>query len=477
MEPAFAITFAPSMDPPALAVTVRAKARAGLERWSSITHALPGSIAVHDASGAIVTQTKDGAIELARAPKDFVELVYSLPARAEGDVVLSNAGYVRFYGEPLLLPDAFAQEKTHVTIDFDLAKAPVEGVASSFGNGKHVETDVALGDLSKGAWMAGAVFDARFNAYEGKDHFSWIGYSAFDPRWVSAEIATLRTSVSQWFGDKEPPPFEMLFTIDRRSSIESSPISIYPRWHGLFAIVDIDAPWSISARMWVALALVSRFVSASGLVTGPAAPGLARFAAREILLASGTMTPLEYEAEVNGEIAATLFADKNPRAAEIASIVLDATRVDALLRKTSGGKRSLRDVMREWIISRHAVSGSELAAVARGDLADDALGKCFARTPTHFEELDLGFDESETRASKKLTHVHGPATKAGLKEGEPLVSIRYDDSNAEHPVRVIITRDGKDVTVTYRPVGRTKVAQGWRVLPGMDPSTCARSGG
>ena len=320
--------------------------------------------------------------------------------------------------------------------------------------------------------MAGAVFSAQFDAYEGKDDFSWIGYSAFDPRWASAEIATLRTMVSQFFGDAHPPPFDMLFTIDRRTTIESTPISIYPRWHGLFAIVDIDAPWSISARVSVALALVSRFIG--GALTGPAAPGLARYAAREILLASGTMTPLEYEGEVNGEIAATLFADKNPRASEIAHVALDANRVDALVRKASAGKRTMRDVLREWVAARRSVTASDVEAVAKGDVADDAFGKCFSRGPTRFEELDLGFDEDKTRETKKITGIRGSAQKAGLREGESLVSIRYDEGQAEHPVRVIVTRDGKDATISYRPVGRTKNAPGWRVIPGIDPGTCSR---
>ncbi len=264
----------------------------------------------------------------------------------------------------------------------------------------------------------------------------------------------------------------MMFTIDRRTAIESTPISIYPRWHGLFAIVDIDAAWSIGARMSVALALVSRFIG--GAITGPAAPGLARFAAREILLASGTMTPLEYEGEVNGEIAATLFADKNPRAAEIAHVALEASRVDALYRSTTAGKRTMRDMLREWVAARRTVTVADVESLAKGDTLDDAFGKCFSRTPTHFEELDLGFDENKTRESKKITGVRGRASKAGLKEGEPLVSIRYDEGQAEHPVRVVVTRDGKEQTISYRPIGRTKNAQGWRVVPGIDPSTCSR---
>ncbi len=440
--PAFAITFAPSLDPPELRVRIRTRER--FERWASRSAATPEALPTW----------KDGAYEVD----------YALPARTTGDVVASPSGFVRFYGEPLLLPQS--EERTHVTIDFDLDKAPVESVASSFGSGKHVELELAPSELSKGVWMAGSVFTARFDTYEGKDDFSWIGYSAFDPRWVSAEIATLRTSVEQYFGVKHDPnhvvPFSMLFTAERRSAVESSPISIYPRWHGMFGIVDLDAPWSTSARMQVALNLVSRYLSK---------PGYARYAAREILLASGTMTPLEYEEEINGEIAATLFADKDPGAAAIARDALDCNRKDA---------RTMQRMLRELVATGKMEPLS-------GELD---FGKCFARAPMRFDELDLGFDEEKTRESKKLVAVHGAAQRAGLREGEPLASIRWSEGSSEHPVRVVVTRvapharaagessepngEAKDVEVKYRPVGRSKSAQGWRVVPGVDPSSCAR---
>ncbi|HEX4512147.1 MAG TPA: hypothetical protein VGH87_24590 [Polyangiaceae bacterium] len=408
VAPPFVITFAPSLDPAELRVHVKA----------------------HSAG---------------RAP---VDLEYVLPAAPVGDVVVSNAGFVRFYGEALKIPSW--PEKTHVVIDFDLTKAPVENVASSFGNGKHVEIDIAPSELTKGVWMAGSVFTASFDAYEGVDHFSWIGYSAFDPRWVAAEIATLRTAVGQWFGDKNDPnhpvPFSMLFTADRRSAVESSPISIYPRWHGVFGVVDIDAPWSVAARMQVALALVPRFLSK---------PGYARYAAREILLASGTMTPAEYEQEVNGEIAATLFADKSPAAAAIAKDALDCNRTDA---------RTMQKMLRDLATTGKMETPS----------GETSFGKCFARTSMKFDELDLGFDEARTRAAKALVGVHGAAQKAGLREGEALVSIRWDEGNTQKPVRVVVSRDGKDTEVKYRPIGRSKTAPGWHLVSGVDLATCAR---
>jgi hypothetical protein len=461
-EPAFAVTFVPTLQ--SVGVRVRAAARHGLERWASVAHVQPDGVTAKDADGPISGGWKGGVFELSRAPKGFVEIAYALPTKKEGDVVASPSGYVRFYGEPLLVPVDLANEKTHVAIDFDFSKTPFESAASSFGIGKHVEADVAPVELSKGAWLAGDVYSARFHAFEGNDDFAWVGYAAFDPRWISAEIATLRTTVSQFFGDGHPPPFTMLLTIDKRGPIESTPVSIYPRWRGAFAIADVDAPWGIGARMATALALVSRFVG--GRITGtvPAVSGLARYAAREILLASGTMTPLEYADEVNGEIAATLFADKNPRAAEVAHVALDANRI---------GNKTMRARLHDWAVAGHALTDADITFPA-GPLADDAFGKCFARGPMKFAELDLGFDEEKTRATKTVVGVHGAAKAAGLREGEPLVSIRYDEGQAEHPVRVVVSRDGKNFEVKYRPIGRTKTAQGFHVVPGVDPSSCAR---
>jgi hypothetical protein len=469
-EPAFAITFAPSFDPPSVGVRVRAKARDGLLRWASSTHAEP-AVTARDANGALTTRWKDTVLTIDGAPRGFVELTYALEGHTQGDVVISHGGYVRFYGEPLLLPLDGATQPTHVTIDFDLTRAPVEGVASSFGLGRHVETDVASDALSAGVWMAGAVFTARFDAYEGKDDFAWIGYSAFDARWFSADVATLRTSVSQWFGEAHPPPFTLLLTADRLNAIESAPIAIYPRWHGLFVIADLDAPWSIGPRMSVAMALVSRFIDRI-VTAGVLRAGLTRYAAREILLASGAMTPREYADEVNGEIAATLFADKSPKAAEMARVALEASRIDAVLRTSTRGKSTLPLRLRTWIASAHTLTQHDLDDVAPGPVPDDAFGKCLARVPTRFDEFDLGFDEAATRTTMRLAGVHGAAQRAGLRDGEPIVSMRYDEGQAERPVRVTVSRGGSDVDVKYRPTGRTKTAPGWHPIPNVDANSC-----
>ena len=442
-EPAFAVTLAPTLQ--SVGVRVRAAARKGLERWASVAHTTPEGVVAKDADGPIPAAWKDGVFELSRTPKGFVQIEYALPTKKEGDVVSSASGYVRFYGEPLLVPVEVANDKTHVSIDFDFSKTPFESAASSFGFGKHVETDVAPIDLSKGAWLAGDVYSARFHAFEGNDDFAWVGYAAFDPRWISAEIATLRTSASQFFGDGHPPPFTMLLAVDKRGPIESTPVSIYPRWHGAFA-------------------LVSRFLG--GRISGPVpvVSGLARYAAREILLASGTMTPLEYADEVNGEIAATLFADKNPRAGEVARVAIDANRM---------GTKTMRARLHDWAATGHALTDADVTYPA-GPIADDAFGKCFARGPMKFDELDLGFDEEKTRATKAFASVHGAAKAAGLRDGDALVSIRYDEGQAEHPVRVVVVRDGKNLEIKYRPIGRSKTAQGFHVVPGVDPSSCAR---
>ncbi len=456
VEPAFAITFTPSHTPPKLGVRIRARARPGLEHWSSVTHATPPTTA-RDAKGPIDATWKDGTLDLARAPEGFVELTTELDAQAQGDIVVSDMGYARFYGEPLVLPVALAREKTHVSIDFDFAKAAYENAASSFGSGKHVETDIPLAVLSKGVWMAGPVYSARFDAFEGKDDFAWIGYSAFDPRWMSAEIATLRTAVSGYFGDGSPPPFTMLLAIDRRGPVESTPISIYPRYRGLFALVDVEAPWSLAARMSVAIALVSRFIGERLKGDPKVVAGLARYVAREVLLASGIMTPLEYADEINGEIATTQFSDPNSAIAETALAA-------------SASKEPMKKRIREWLAHDVALGASLLE---RRELGPSALGPCFTRVPTRFEELDLGFDEPKTRESSKITGVHGAAQRAGLREGDAVTSLRYDDAQAAHPVRVVVMRDGKKLEIKYRPVGRTKTAPGWQVIPGIDPTTCA----
>src|SRR5436309_3488947 len=67
--------------------------------------------------------------------------------------------------------------------------------ASSFGLGPKVQATARGADLRDAFFLAGLLGRAKFHAPEGNDEAAWLGYTAFDPRPVVADMAGLRTAL------------------------------------------------------------------------------------------------------------------------------------------------------------------------------------------------------------------------------------------------------------------------------------------
>jgi hypothetical protein len=108
------------------------------------------------------------------------------------------------------------------------------------------------------------------------------------------------------------------------------------------------------------------------------------------------------------------------------------------------------------------------AAILRGDpisLPPDALGPCFRSGTGEYVAFDPGFDVEATRASKdgKVVRVRpdGPAAKVGLREGDILESMKAREGDAGVPVKIVVMRGEKQITMTYPPRGARGRGQIW----------------
>jgi predicted metalloprotease with PDZ domain len=118
------------------------------------------------------------------------------------------------------------------------------------------------------------------------------------------------------------------------------------------------------------------------------------------------------------------------------------------------------------------------AAILRGDpiaLPPDALGPCFRSGTGEYVAFDPGFDVEATRASRdaKVVRVRpdGPAAKIGLKDGDVVESMRARDGDAEVPVKIVVVREGKKITMTYPPRGARGRGQTWTRNKSMPPGS------
>lgn len=178
--------------------------------------------------------------------------------------------------------------------------------------------------------------------------------------------------------------------------------------------------------------------------------------------------------------------------------------LDGEIRKESGGKKTLDNVMYDMVggaakpltLSRvfdaagryiDADSRRQLErAVAEGvDLAlpaDAALGGCAALNLSKVEvpSADLGFDVNSTRSTRRVTGVRedGPAYKAGLRDGQDLRGISYHVNDPKQTAKVSIQAEGKVTVIQYYPAATTIVVPQYHVgatAPLDKPAACGRN--
>jgi len=494
--------------------------------------------AASDAKGKIEVREarKPGrvSIELSRAPVGALELVYTAVTRgAEGKIpwMISDGDHVEISGEAWLLPDVERDAPITASLHFDVepygtveSGASVSGYATSFGIGAAREVATTVRALRGAMMLAGRMGTAVFDTFEGHDEAAWFGYTAFDPRPVAADTAAFRTAAGELFGEKNPVPETLLVLPEPR------PLGSFiaaRRTRSVLLHVAPGEPWSGPLRITTSVETLHAWIG-ERLWIGPEEPtrasegiwfadGFARHLARDMLFHFGLITPEEVADEVNG-LEATLATSPHGKKSNaelgaqtesagvlpllVARGALYALRVDAALRKKTGDKRTLVDVLRAlygkakerrgplptstWVETLKAELGEGEAAafvetIERGgklDVPEGALGPCFKRGKRRYERYELGFDEVATRAKEPPVLVGlregGPAEKAGLRAGDVLVEARRTPGRSDVPAIIVVNRAGKEIEVKYTPKGPAADGRGWTRRADIPDEKCAK---
>ncbi len=373
----------------------------------------------------------------------------------------------------------------------------------------------------------GPLGHAEFRGPEGEDDFAWTGEMRFDPRWAAAETAGARTAVDAYFGAEptETARFTGLFAVDIEFPGEDGVI-VVPRSGGLYVALSPGARWDAVTRLAIAQGLVHRWLGGRLRLRERAedppeagawfGDGVARFVAREVLWSLGTLSTDDYADEINmhvaelttsplrkasnAEVAAAVAGgDADAHALLVARGVLIATRLEAAIHERHAGARSLQAILRELIAEARRGDVRELplatftdrisAELGAGEvealretlkggspvLPAAALGPCFTRGPRTYVRFDLGFDALASRAGQiRGLHPDGPAARAGVHEGETLVSLAAMSRDPQQPIELTLQRAGQQVVVTYRPRGASGRGEAWRRRQGADETNCPR---
>jgi hypothetical protein len=501
-----------------------ASAAASPLRFAPAHDAQIDNVSARDAKGDIaVTRAAEGAatrFALARPASGSLDVHYQVTFGA-GDVGAAGKAIEVFapYAEPIELAVAgedillLPESEERVALEIQLKTGGVaSGAASSFALGSVQHVTVKVAELRNATFFAGDVGTAVFHRDDGDDFGAWIGFTAFDPRWVSAEIAGVRSAVDTYVGRMrglDTPPTSILFAATRRDSL---PIVVSSRVRGLVLSVDRRASWTPAVRILVAQALTRQYVGgflwigdrndeASGAFFSD---GFSRAIAREVLFDASWLAPSDRAAELNTLLSAIAFAgtDKNDaRAVLMARAALAATALDVALRKAPAnehGAPSLKTFLRERLadaakakkdtlsftdfVARVKESAGEAAARemeaalhdgAEVKLPADLAGPCYRLVRKQLVAFELGF---VTSSGEKLTVesvVAGSrAEAAGVRVGDVVSELRYEAGHSAVPVQLVLIRNEKKVPLHFKPEGASKPGRQFERLPGIPDDRC-----
>ncbi|MET0593328.1 MAG: hypothetical protein ABW133_11550 [Polyangiaceae bacterium] len=410
----------------------------------------------------------------------------------------------RALGERIyFLPTGMENTKVALTVAIDGKAIVAPRSASSLGIGQKTREGYGR-TLVRAAFLAGSLGGAMFD--EGIDHDEtvWMGYSAFDPRPASAEVATVRSALREMWhggGDEE---FILLFVSSTRPL---GAYSLVPRAGSLLVHLGPSEPWSASLRVGIAQHLMRtwiggelRFAPREGATEAESlwfTDGFARYFAARALRRLGLLSVEDARDFVNGLISAQAtspYRGKNnatvaalaattpiARAHLMAHGALYAARLAASIRARTKGEHSLDTVVAKLVerarsarapLPLTAFTDAITAELGEGEqaqfdklihggedvvLAADGIGPCFRGAPGDYTAFDLGFDLQETLDGAGRTiaglAAGGPAAKAGLLTTDVLDDVTFRHGHAEVPVALKVLRNGQKVDIQYAPRG------------------------
>lgn len=379
-----------------------------------------------------------------------------------------------------VLPTPRHDVAVEVEIDLRSDESFHPAAASSYGIGRHGRVRARFADLHHAGFVFGQVHHAEFTAEVGRDHAVWVGFFAFDPRWVAAEAAGVRTAVDRWLGIQRPADDPSVGLLFMGTNQPTRTIDIRPLRRGALVQAGPSAFWGARARIDLARLWVQRTVGPALTVDHPEAhgwfdEGFAHGAAVSVLRELGVLTPEEVAEEVSALLAQQAFADEDERLRGV------AVRGALLALGLEGAGQQLHRVLRAMAVGRasganavvaHDTFGSMLRHVddhalrSRVDELLDAfaagepipirggdVGPCarMSRRRVHRFELGFAVDDGGERV---VSVVPGSAAaRAGVRLGDQIVSIDHVPGQGDVPVSLVLAGDGRPRELRFLPRG------------------------
>jgi predicted metalloprotease with PDZ domain len=437
---------------------------------------------------------------------DFIPFGPPLAAHIDGD------GFSSMGGMLFVLPAA--KTPYRIAIDWDTsAMGPGAAGVSTFGDG---DVTLAAGPASRlehTMFMAGHLKRAPAVSEHGFQAV-WLGEPDFDPRPAMDWAAKLHHYMSGFFQDRSEPPYRVFLRSNPNNpgggvALEASfAVGYGPgvTGEGLKNILGHEM-----THTWTANDIGKWYDEGDAVYYQTLLPWRAGLISTDQRLADINATAARYytnpEKDANDNLIEPRFwSDPNLNVLAYDRGALYFAVLDGMIRRESGGKRSVDDLVRAMV--ERAREGQPLTEAVwvdmlRTELGDagpalhksmmvggglmlpqsDDYGPCFRRISTKIRVYQKGFTEAKDaqggapRSGVTVESVtpDSEAARAGVMAGDV---VRYGDSsegtrrNVTQTLTLHVTRAGKTFDITYLPRGEAVDGYQWERVPGVPESAC-----
>jgi predicted metalloprotease with PDZ domain len=412
----------------------------------------------------------------------------------------------------LALPDSSTVYQ--IGVHWDLTSMPA-GARGVFSRGEGDVSFPGPADLLAYAfYLAGPVAsyppcpngDGPFQAF-------WLSQPPFDIQSVVSWTEQAYSEISTFFRDPEKPYF-VFFRHNEGGAIGGAALpSSFMVGYG-----DVPAPTPARLRSMLAHEIVHNWPSPlNDNASEWYGEGMAEHYSAAITLRAGLISPEEFLTGLNAqalsyyanplrnlpssEVAARFWSDTRVRNIPYDRGALYLASVDAAVRGSSMGARSLDDLMfsmldrmqggqsydsAAWsaLVNRElgAEGRTQYEAMIAGELIEppsNAYGPCFSNEATSYPQFELGFDPAVLSEVPRIVTEVVPgsnAEQAGLRTGDEITApiVLEDvlsDSSAQLTVKVLRGTDAMDIS--YVPRGAAVSGYRWTRVAGVPDSDCA----
>jgi hypothetical protein len=460
-----------------------------------------------------------------RVPRGPVTVRYGVPAAAtippRGPApplsFIADGGGVSAAGHIfLLLPPENVKYRTTYSWNFDRAPMGSRGI-SSLGEGTVTSPEpLDRTQLQMSFFMGGRVNTFPSRVPPAGFFGAWQGDPEFDAGAVLAWAGKLYDHYARLFGQTKSPPYGVFLRYNPINA--GGGVGLYRSFVTTFG----KGKGSDVGKIRVTLAhemfhTFQPFITEpSGLESSWFGEGLATFYQARLPFRFGMLSPDAFLSDVNwtaaryytsamatvpnSEVPRRFWADTRVRTLPYDRGMLYFVMIDDAVRKSSGGKKSLDDLLLEMLAREksgkalgnadwESVLSKYLGAKAVTDFraflggamplpASDAFGPCFRRTTRKLRRYELGFATDVLAQPKRIVRGLVPgsaAALAGLRDGDKIIDpVPQDGIQGEQDemIKLRVRRGGQAVAITYLPRGETVDAYQWERVGSIADKDC-----